>query len=92
MRADHPLGGEVRQNADPGSLADVYRVIDSLKGRSLEEELAGLRKARERLLAAVPKAAERARQAERISVQTNLGELDTPVRARAWVPSREWKS
>ena len=49
---------------EAGSLPDVYRVIDSLRGRSLEEEIAGLRRAREKLLAAVPTAAERARLAE----------------------------
>lgn len=63
MRTDGPSNSEVRQDSDPGSLADVYRVIDSLKGRSLEEELAGLRRARMKLLAAVPGAADRARLA-----------------------------
>lgn len=67
MRADEPSGIKAGPDSDPGSLADVYRVIDSLKGRSLEEELAGLRRARMKLLAAVPEAAERARLAKQRS-------------------------
>ena len=64
MRVGEPSNAPIRPNDDAGSVADVYRAIESLKGRRLEGELAGLRKARERLLAAVPEAAERARLAE----------------------------
>jgi hypothetical protein len=42
--------------------ADIHRVIGSLKGRPLQEQLAGMLKARQRLLTAVPEAAERARK------------------------------
>jgi len=43
--------------------ADIDRTIDNLEGRTLQEELTGLHKARRSLPAAVPRAAERARKA-----------------------------
>lgn len=79
MSADEPPGGEVRQASDPGSLADVFRAIESLRGRSLEEEIAGLRNAREKLLAAVPEAAERARLAQRESEAAPNGRRGAPT-------------
>jgi len=64
VQVDETSSIPIRSVDEVESPTDVDSVIDRLKGRSLEEELAALRRAREKLLAAVPEAAERARLAE----------------------------
>jgi len=71
VQVDETSSTPIRSVDEPGCPADVCTVIDRLKGRSLEEELAGLRRAREKLLAAVPEAAERARLAEPTRTSTH---------------------
>jgi len=73
MRVDESSGTPNGPGDEPGTLADVYRAIERLKGRTLEDELAGLRRARQKLLAAVPKAAERARLAKQTVDSSDLG-------------------
>jgi len=75
VQVDETSSTPIRSVKVPGSLADAYSVIDRLKGRSLEEELAGLRTAREKVLAVVPRAAEQGRLAEMTRISTPIGAL-----------------